>query len=77
VRIPTICPRLPFAYVGFAKETIINFEIKSSIPSIGELIRQIRMYQTYQKGRYVVVSPDARWERMLDSQRIGFIACPE
>ena len=47
-------------------------EVKTSIPSLGELIRQIRMYQEYQKGTYVVVSPDARFANALRSQGIEF-----
>jgi hypothetical protein len=54
----------------------LNFEVKSSIPSLGELIRQITFYQQYcehREGRFVVVSPDARWQRQLASQGIGFV----
>jgi len=52
--------------------TTICVEVKSSIPSLGELIRQIRMYQQYQNGIYVVVSPDARYADALRSQGIEF-----
>jgi len=53
------------------------FEIKPSIPSLGELIRQIQMYKTYQEGWYIVVSPDARWVPILNAQKIYFVTCPE
>jgi len=50
-------------------------EVKSTIPSLGELIRQIRMYQQYLQGCYVVVSPDARFADAIRSQGIGFYHC--
>lgn len=48
-------------------------EVKPSIRSIGELIRQINTYKTYRAGEYFVCSPDARFESALKSQRIGFV----
>ena len=51
----------------------ICFEIKSAIPSLGELIRQIRMYQEYEDGQYVVVCPDDRFAESLKAQGIGFL----
>jgi len=53
----------------------ICIEVKSSIPSAGELIRQIQLYRQYQKGTYVVVSPDARYADVLKSQGIEFYHC--
>lgn len=64
------------------------FEVKPSIRSLGEIIRQIRMYQSSQgasglNGRketetpdWWVVSPDDRFESALKSQGIGFLKCP-
>lgn len=52
------------------------FEVKPSIQSVGELIRQIRMYQQYKAGRYVVVSPDDRFASTLNGQGIGFLKAP-
>lgn len=52
------------------------FEIKPSISSVGELIRQIRMYQQYKSGSYIVVSPDDRFASVLSGQGIGFIKAP-
>lgn len=49
------------------------FEVKTAIPSLGEIIRQIRYYQEYERGIYVVVSPDARWKDALESQEIRFV----
>lgn len=52
-------------------------ECKVVIPSLGELLRQIRFYQEYLPGKsFVVVSPDARWERALRHQDIGFTLAP-
>lgn len=52
------------------------FEVKPTIPSVGELIRQIRMYQEYQGGKYVVVSPDDRFVSVLADQGIKFLKAP-
>ena len=52
------------------------FEVKSSIPSLGEAIRQIRMYQTHIGGIYVIVSPDDRFADALRAQGIEFYKCP-
>lgn len=60
----------------YSESDSFYFEIKSTIPSLGELVRQIRFYQTYARGHYVVVSPDARWEQPLASQGIGLIHYP-
>ena len=37
------------------------FEVKSICPSMGELVRQIRLYEQYENGTFWVVSPDDRW----------------
>lgn len=55
------------------KQSFLHFEVKSSIPSLGELIRQINMYKAYKSGRYVVVSPDDRFKESLKRQRISFL----
>ena len=51
---------------------LIHFEVKTLIPSLGELIRQIQLYKEYQGGLYIVVSPDARFVDILKEQKIGF-----
>lgn len=51
----------------------VFFEAKSEIPSLGELIRQIRMYQTYTVGKWFVVSPDSKFDSALEKQNIYFI----
>lgn len=52
------------------------FEVKTEIPSMGELVRQIRMYQEYVKGKWFVVSPDDKFKDQLASQGISFIKYP-
>lgn len=58
--------------LGYA-DTRINIEIKTKIPSLGELIRQIRMYQKHVCGRWIVVCPDDRFKEPLASQGIALI----
>jgi hypothetical protein len=54
------------------------FEVKPAIPSLGEVIRQIRMYEQYEMGaEFYVVSPDARFKAALEAQKIGFLLCPD
>ena len=49
-------------------------EIKTQIPSLGELIRQMRAYQNYNDRRtsYIIVSPDDRHSETLESQGFYF-----
>ena len=54
----------------------VYFEVKATLPSAGELIRQIRMYQEYVQGEWVVISPDDRHRRILESQGIQFYQAP-
>jgi hypothetical protein len=56
-----------------AHEQSIFIEVKTQIKSLGELIRQIKMYQAYQSGNYYVVSPDDNHRELLNQQGIGFI----
>lgn len=63
----------------FDRRAVINVEVKTSIPSVGDLIRQIKFYQNYdgyQKPIYVVASPDKRASFRLQSQGILFFHCP-
>jgi hypothetical protein len=53
------------------------FEVKTSVPSIGELLRQINMYREYDGSSFVVVAPpNAILSNRLVSQGIAFIAYP-
>lgn len=51
---------------------IVCFEVKTTIPSLGELIRQVNMYKAYQTGRFIVISPDDKFVEPLKSQGIDF-----
>ncbi|WP_417914982.1 hypothetical protein [Candidatus Electronema sp. JM] len=51
----------------------IYFEVKTEIPSLGELIRQINIYREYGAKKIFVVSPDDRYVSVLQEQGIGFI----
>lgn len=65
----------PYKMVG-SEAFILNFEAKSTIPSLGELIRQVRMYEEFVKGKFYVVSPDTRFAKQITGQGIGFIKYP-
>jgi hypothetical protein len=50
-----------------------SFEVKSRIPSLGEVIRQIRTYQAYNFSHWFVVCPDDRFAAALKEQGIQFL----
>ena len=54
-------------------------EVKSHIKSIGELLRQIRQYQTFapRDCKFFVASPDERFISVLKSQGVEFIKAPK
>ena len=54
-------------------EIIINFEVKSTIPSLGELFRQIQLYKVYDKNPFVIVCPDDRFREQIESQELKFL----
>jgi len=62
---------------GFGDEKKIFFEAKTSIPSVGALIREIQFYKFYERGIYVVVSPDDTESSLLRTQQIEFIKYEE
>ena len=51
----------------------INFEVKTKIPSLGELFRQINLYKTYDDSYFVIVSPDDRFQHQIISQGLYFL----
>lgn len=59
-------------YEDATKDVFI--EIKTQIPSLGELIRQMRAYQSYATGLtdYLIVSPDDRHLKILNEQGFEF-----
>lgn len=54
---------------------VILVEAKSVMPTLGELMRQIQLYRTAFQGKFVVVSPDDRYEKILAEQNVSFIKC--
>jgi hypothetical protein len=57
------------------------FEVKTSIPSLGELLRQLNHYRQYLGREYetpdiFVVAPDARFAAKIREQGFGFLQCP-
>jgi hypothetical protein len=52
----------------------IYIEVKTEIPSLGELIRQMRAYQAYLDSfaSYIIVAPDNRHEKILKEQGFYF-----
>ena len=52
----------------------VFIEVKTEIPVLGNLIRQMRAYQTYQGlyTAYLIVSPDDRHEKILKEQGFYF-----
>lgn len=52
----------------------IFIEVKTEIPSLGELIRQMRAYQTYahELTSYLIVSPDDSHKKILNEQGFYF-----
>ena len=53
----------------------IYIEVKTEIPSLGELIRQMRAYQAYtisSDSYYMVISPDDRHTKILNEQGFYF-----
>jgi len=54
----------------------LNFEIKTAIPNLGELLRQINVYREYERGHYYVVCPNEAFVEELKQENIGFIKAP-
>lgn len=51
----------------------ILVEAKSVMPTVGELMRQINLYRTAFRGRFVVVSPDDSYADILKEQGVTFV----
>lgn len=65
-------PSCPRWYISTIERTYY-FEIKTTINSLGEVIRQIRMYKEYAHGFFVIVCPDDRFKEAIESQNITFV----
>jgi hypothetical protein len=48
-------------------------EVKSKLPTLGELLRQINTYRSAFMGKYVVVAPDDTYGEVLSEQGVHFI----
>jgi hypothetical protein len=64
--------------VIFPSKRCVLVEIKTSIPSLGELVRQLRLYEYHTSVEAIerltlVVSPDDRWASQLQSQGFAFL----
>lgn len=71
-------------YVSYLKPTdnpeqrfpCVYFEVKASIPSLGQLLRQLKFYQEYIDGgnraKIVVVCPDDQYKQILEEQGFYF-----
>lgn len=53
----------------------ILVEAKSTLPTLGELMRQIQLYRTAFGGKVVVVSPDDAYAKILGEQGVIFVKC--
>jgi len=51
----------------------ILVEVKSVMPTVGELLRQINLYRTAFKGKCVLVCPDDTFADILAEQNVTFI----
>jgi hypothetical protein len=58
----------------------LNIEVKPSIRSVGDVIRQVNLYKQYSDTlhdeSFFVASPDARFATIFEAQDIGFIQLP-
>jgi len=57
----------------FCKKHSIGIEVKTEIPVVGELIRQIQFYRQYTAASWIVVSPDDKNAEILKEQGIRFL----
>jgi hypothetical protein len=61
--------------VGTERENLF-FEVKPTIRSLGEIMRQINFYRAYESSRFLVVCQDDRFRQLLQTQGIGFVKYP-
>lgn len=66
------CKRLERAR-PYVEAPCILVEVKSAMPTVGELMRQVQLYRTAFSGKFVVVSPDERYAQILAEQGVTFI----
>jgi hypothetical protein len=66
----------PVWEISFEKKEVA-FEVKTTIPSLGELLRQLKLYEQHFSGKIFVVAPEARFAEKIREQGFGFIQCPQ
>jgi hypothetical protein len=54
------------------KVSVYYIEVKTTIPSFGELMRQINTYKNSTRANWIVISPDDRFATHIKDQGIGF-----
>jgi hypothetical protein len=59
--------------VWFGGKDRILVEVKSKLPTLGELMRQINLYREAHRGKVVVVSPDDSYAEVLATQGVQFL----
>lgn len=70
---PVMDNRFVIGFVDvYCKDLYLGIEIKTEIPVIGDLIRQIQFYRQYAGGGWIVVSPDDRFASILKDSNIHF-----
>jgi hypothetical protein len=55
----------------------IAFDAKTTIPSLGELIRQLQTYRTYCDWPFYIVSLETRFAEAIAEEGFGFMQYPE
>lgn len=55
----------------------VALDAKSTIPSLGQLIRDLKTYRVYCPWPFYVVSPEARFAEAIADEGFGFIQYPE
>ncbi len=59
--------------VWFGGKDRVLVEVKSKLPTLGELMRQINLYRQAHHGKVVVVSPDDSYAEVLVTQGVLFL----
>ena len=64
-----------FSYLADPRK--VALDAKSTIPSLGQLIRDLNTYRTWRSWPFVVVSPEARFANAIADEGFGFIQYPD
>lgn len=56
----------------YCRQMSIAMEVKTSLPGVGDVIRQIQFYKRYLSGSWIVISPDDHHSIILREQGIHF-----